>query len=107
METLNGCCDRLQEIDDELEEATSFNDPARRENATPNNKTTTVSTALSDVLSPLQCNRCCCSEPIDHLHRSNRGDWEDSLLGRRGVVLWQFRIAVLKPQRHDLRVLLY
>jgi hypothetical protein len=31
METLKGYRDRLQEIDEELEEATSFNDPARQE----------------------------------------------------------------------------
>lgn len=31
MQTLKGYRDRLQEIDEELEEATSFNDPARHE----------------------------------------------------------------------------
>ncbi|MCA9127097.1 MAG: hypothetical protein KDB22_08425 [Planctomycetales bacterium] len=31
METLKGYRDRLREIDEELEEATSFNDPARQE----------------------------------------------------------------------------
>jgi len=31
METLKGYRNRLQEIDEELEEATSFNDPARHE----------------------------------------------------------------------------
>ncbi len=36
METLRGYRDRLQEIDEELEEATSFNDPARQEKLAKN-----------------------------------------------------------------------